>query len=250
MKRSPLVRKTPLQRGKPLARGNAIARKNLKRSAKAFARNYGDEAALVRAMPCLAARRGLVRCHGDVCFAHVDARGMGGCGGGRFDGVPLCARHHEHAGELRTLARSTFETLYGLDLRAEADRIALAHSEPLGIRGLARRWAVGDGPMITTTAEEWASAQAMADRGIADYQGKAAGEGWPGAWTLAPLGDYERSALFGWVRRALERSPAGKAARQLGQREHEIRGAMLLDLDLPLSINDLGALADAAGWPA
>ncbi len=242
MKRTEMpARKKPMARGKGLTRSpRSIAPKNRKRSAAALDQDFGEEAKTVRALPCLAA--GCNACPSEP--AHVKSRGAGG---GRFDIVPLCHAHHreQHSRGVRTFAK-----IYGLDLRAEADRIALEHSEPLGIRGLFRRWAVGDGHLITTTAEEWTVAEAMADRGGADYQGTATGEGRPGAWLVAPLSGYELDALLGWVRRSLERSPAGKAARQLGQREHEIRGAMLLDLDLPLSINDLGALANAAGWPS
>jgi hypothetical protein len=218
VKRSPMpARKTTLGRTK------RVAPRNQTRSKKAHARNYGEEAATIRLMPCLGEGRGLARCMGPIHVAHVTARGRGGCKGGRFDQVPLCAAHHRLAGEAGTSDRAMFEKLHSLDLRAEADRIALLHSEPLGLRAVARAWVL----------EQY-------DR-----------EHYLHAAVLEHLDAYERDALFGWVRRAMGRSAAGKAARALGQRPDQVRGAILLDLGaLPLSINELGALAEAAGWPS
>jgi hypothetical protein len=219
MKRTPMpARSKPMSRGRGISPSRKpIAPKNRKRSAAALDQDFGEEAKTVRALPCLVAGC----CMGPSEPAHVKSRGAGG---GRFDIVPLCHAHHreQHSRGIRT-----FSKIYGLDLRLEADRVALEHSEPLGICGLARRWAA------------WLDWSIRADR-VDEYEGD---------WD--PHSGHDLGTLLGWVRRALERSPAGKAAAQVGQREHEIRGAMLLDLCvLPLSINDLGALADAAGWPS
>ncbi len=165
MKRSPMPpRSAPMARGKGLARTGRVNPVNTERKAKAFARNFGDEADAVRAMPCLCRGHGaFVRCSGDVVDAHVVSRGAGG---GRFDVVPLCDGHHteQHKGI------KTFAARYGLDLRAIADRIALEHecsrpAEPgdLGLRPVARAWANLHG---------------------------------------MPEG-YDRDALFGWVRRCV-----------------------------------------------
>ncbi len=234
MKRSP-----PLARGKGLRRltrlkpGGRLKPVNRKRKAAALARNFGDEADAVRAMDCLVFQSltrigdfgqrfrlaceqdlaGGSDCRGPTVVAHFVSRGASG---GRFDIGPLCQAHHDeqHANGIMTFAER-----YGLDLRHEADRIALEHAAPLGLRGVAGRWAVEN---FTRDDPHHVA-----------------------------LTDYEIDALLGWVRRRLARSPAGSAAATLGMEPHEVRGAMLLDLCvLPLSIVDLGALADTAGWPS
>ena len=65
-------------------------------------------------------------CGGQVEAAHAKSRGAGG---DRRHLIPLCAAHHaeQHRRGVRT-----FEHLYDLDLRAEADRIA----RELDARGL------------------------------------------------------------------------------------------------------------------
>lgn len=142
-----------------------MKQRNDKRRAELYARNYGPEADVVRAQPCLV--RG---CRGFVVAAHVVPRGMGGCNGCRFDLAPLCEKHHLEAGEWRTSARSDFEKRYGLDLRLIADRIAVEHVEPLGLRGVATRW-------------------------VFELPGDPA--------------PYEREALFAWVRRSADRTVSG-----------------------------------------
>ena len=130
MKRSPLARKTPLRKRNP------------ERRAAAYARNFGDRADAIRAMPCLAceverslASGGMTRIlgmfaidfappRGAVQAAHVVARGMGGAKGDRRALVPLCAYHHGAAGEGRTSQREDFERRYGLDLTAKAAELA------------------------------------------------------------------------------------------------------------------------------
>jgi hypothetical protein len=54
--------------------------------------------------------------------------------------VPLCGLHHAQSGEARTTQRAAFERHHKISLRAEADRIALEHPKPLGLRGLAAKW--------------------------------------------------------------------------------------------------------------
>jgi hypothetical protein len=107
-----LTRSTPLRRSASLGRSR-------KRAAKLHERNFGERAAAVRAMPCL-----VPGCPRPSQAAHARARGMGGCGGDRRELVPLCAEHHRESGERRTSDRADFERLHGLDLEAEARRLA------------------------------------------------------------------------------------------------------------------------------
>lgn len=175
-----MKRRGRLKRHTPLVRGKRVSRMNKERRAAKYARNFGDEAAAVRAMPCLACRNPppkVGRATGSVQATHVTARGMGGAKGTRLDLVPLCARHHSEAGEARTSARAEFEARYGLDLRAIADEIALAHEPPLGIRGLAKRWAF------------WHTGDPNMERQARH----------------GPLSEVELAALLGWVRREAER---------------------------------------------
>lgn len=135
MKRTPLKRKTPMKRGgrlkrTGLSRTTRINPVNKTRRAKTSARNFGERGQPVRDMGCLCAgplsqgRIGLSHCMGDIQAAHVIARGMGGAKGDRRDLVPLCARHHEEAGERGTSKRAAFQDAFGLDLDTEAKRIA------------------------------------------------------------------------------------------------------------------------------
>jgi DNA-directed RNA polymerase subunit RPC12/RpoP len=190
MKRSKLLARTALSRGKPLTRKGRVKPRNAKRKAEQFARNFGDEAEAVRALPCLCRGRGpLVRCLGAVAAAHVKSRGASG---GRFDLVPMCRAHHDeqHAAGVETFAAS-----YGLDLRAEADRVALGHAAPLGICGLAVRWLGCPGGYTC----EGGMTVDQADRPISikcpDCNGSP---------PKAPDA-YEREALLGWARRAMGR---------------------------------------------
>ena len=107
-----LTRSTPLRRSTPLGR-------NRKRAAKLYARNFGERADAIRAMQCL-----VHGCPRPSQAAHTRARGMGGAKGDRRELVPLCAEHHREAGERRTSARADFERVHGLDLEAEALRLA------------------------------------------------------------------------------------------------------------------------------
>jgi hypothetical protein len=200
MARSKLLARTALSRGKPLARKTRVKPRNDKRKAEQFARNYGDEAEAVRAMPCLCRGVGpLVRCAGEVVAAHVVSRGASG---GRFDLIPLCQHHHD---EQHACGVATFAERYGLDLRLEADRIALGHSEPLGIRGIAERWAW------------WGSTRC----------GLAPGE---------PLNSYELDALLGWVRRRGER-----VEHDVGATEHRRRWNMTEAVSRDLGVPEQGS---------
>lgn len=125
--------------------------RNPERRAAALERNYGaphpergdTRADRIRAMTCLGRRvpagGGWVPvhvCSGSVQAAHVDARGMSGRGGDRRKLAPLCATAHREAGELPSLwmrsdpgryattQRGRWEQRHGVDLLAEADRIA------------------------------------------------------------------------------------------------------------------------------
>ena len=143
------MRRTELKRRTPLKAAKRLRPVNSKRKRLRHARNFGEEAALVRSLPCLV-------CGGLSEPAHVVSRGAGG---GRFDLVPLCRDHHREQHDDGVL---TFAERHCLDLRAEADRVAMLHDEPQGVRGLIKRWG------------------SSAD----------------------PLDEYERGALLGWLERA------------------------------------------------
>lgn len=121
-----LERSTELKSKKALERRTEIKPRNDKRRKKSYERNYGDRADAIREMPCLVFEvlEGASNCGGRVHAAHTRARGMGGVKGDRREQVPLCAHHHEEAGEARTSKRRAFEERYGLSLDAHAERIA------------------------------------------------------------------------------------------------------------------------------
>lgn len=67
---------------------NSIPKVNRKRKAKLYARNFGDKADWIRGLPCEVT--GVTRTTGhDIDPAHMEARGMGGCGGDLTVLVPL-----------------------------------------------------------------------------------------------------------------------------------------------------------------
>ena len=115
------VRRTRLNTTTPIKRTNPGRRK------AAYERNFGDRAALVRAMPCLGAALG--DCSGDIQAAHTTARKMGGAGGDRRCLVPLCAHHHAQSGEKRTSMRAAFELRVGFNLEGRAEDIAIGFDE-------------------------------------------------------------------------------------------------------------------------
>ena len=125
--------------------------RNPERRAAQHERNFGaphpergdTRADRVRAMACLGRRvpagggwMPVHVCAPPVQAAHVDARGMGGRGGDRRKLAPLCATAHREAGELPSLwmrsdperyattRRGQWEARHGVDLLAEAERIA------------------------------------------------------------------------------------------------------------------------------
>lgn len=117
-----LQRRSWMRRGKPPQRKTWINRVNRERRAKLYARNFGEggeRGEVVRSMACLA--RGDGRCSGPIEAAHVVARGMGGCNSSSRQLVPLCRGHHREQGDRGI---RTFEARHGLDLDAEARRVA------------------------------------------------------------------------------------------------------------------------------
>ena len=178
-----------------LKRAKRIRPANAKRRRINYARNFGDEAEAVRRMPCLACGA-----HAEPC--HVTARGMGSAKGGRFDLVPLCRTHHQEAGEAGTSQRETFEREHGLDLRANADGIAMQHDPPLGLRGVARAWMVSAEQLAAGAAAQVAATMAASRRDwptCALTQANATVLLSAGAGSMPS--NYERHALLGWVAR-------------------------------------------------
>lgn len=99
------MKRTPLKRSNP------------KRKAERFERNFGDRAADVRCLPCI-----VPGCwKGPIEAAHAKARGMGGVNSDNRQLVPLCRWHHS---EQHTRGVITFQAKYGIDLEAEAKRVA------------------------------------------------------------------------------------------------------------------------------
>lgn len=182
---------------KALRRGRVKA-VNRRRKKAAHARNFGDEADAVRRMPCLACGRFAEACH-------VTARGMGGAKGGRFDIVPLCREHHQEAGEAGTSQRETFEREHGLDLRKEADHIAVRHGPDLGLRGAYRR--MGQSRRVLGGLALMAESMALFADG--DFAGAAACQVFGAAEMSQALPQmasaYDREAVYAWARRMRER---------------------------------------------
>jgi hypothetical protein len=233
MKRSRLLARTALSLGKPLTRKVRVKPRNPKRKAEQFARNFGDEAEAVRALPCLCRGRGpFVRCAGPVAAAHVKSRGASG---GRFDLVPMCKAHHD---EQHAVGVETFAASYGLDLRAAADRVALEHAAPLGIRGLVYVWMSGRAAAIKAMGEHGAGAS---EGDLLDWAFQA--------------DEYGRDALLGWVRRRMH-VWAGRFPRSSTDRREAIAHAVMLDLGEPFTSDTAGehglvwSLCEAAGWPS
>ena len=70
-----------------LVRKTALAKSNPERRAALYARNFGEWADEIRAMPCW----GCGTTREKIDAAHTVARGMGGCGGDKRTLLPLCA---------------------------------------------------------------------------------------------------------------------------------------------------------------
>lgn len=120
MRRTGIKRRTPLRRSASLSRKTPLSPRNVGRRARAFAEAFGERGAAVRAMPCLCLDLlPYDRCSGPIEAAHVRSRGAGGT---RRDLVPLCQRHHraQHSEGIKSFANG-----FGLDLQAEAQRIAV-----------------------------------------------------------------------------------------------------------------------------
>ena len=208
-----------LRQRKPKQKRGGL-RPNSKRIKEKHARNFGAEADAVRGMPCLVAIvdnrtpcSGQEIVYGDEIElgsepAHIISRGASG---GRFDIIPLCAHHHA---EQHQHGVKTFAAKYGLDLRAEADRVALEHERPLGIQGLADRWLASTHP-------------------------------WPCAPASPPLDTYETDALRGWLVRRMAIDFA-----TLDNTTHADRDGLVELIEAALDIEDAWALCEWAGWPS
>jgi hypothetical protein len=150
--------------------------------------------------------------------------------GGHLDIVPLCHRHKDEVGEAGTSQRADFERRYGLDLRAEADRIALGHEPPLGIRGLAERWASVQ-PVDLEECVEYVYA------GVLDI--------------------YEREALLGWVRRRMVSATLEVLVDSEAEGQEWMVDAVGCALGRPFAKGDgtkatawAWSLCEVAGWPS
>lgn len=231
-------------------RRSPIKPSNRKRRAKMHVRNFGVEAETVRGMPCLCWRSKDAftwgdeshLCVGPVAAAHVTARGMGASKGGRFDLVPLCSSHHGEASEAGTSQREAFEERYGIDLRAEADRIATP-----GIAGLAQRWVE-----VQDRANEVLYGQSLICEAVDSMDAVA-------------LDTYERDALLGWVRRRMKRerggcreggvlwtweSAADSVAKALGLYDDDSPVGGVADGGRRCYLRDAVAICELAGWPS
>lgn len=236
------MKRDELKRGKPLARGRGVRRANPRRRKASYARNFGEEADRVRALPCL------------VCKAlpsdpaHVTSRGAGG---GRFDLVPLCRVHHD---QQHLVGAHSFAGCYRLDLRAEADRVALLHEAPLGVRGLAQRWAAA------TVAPPRFDPEVLADirAALVLLAGPTPVESLPlSSWppqeaAREQLDTYEREALLGWVRRRMERERDERYGRAFDDIDAAFSEALAhaVMADLGLALDQARALCEETGWPS
>lgn len=206
------MKRSPMKRGR-----KPVKRRNGPRARARYARNFGDEAEAVRAMPCL------VTGTTPSEPAHVVSRGAGG---GRFDIIPLSPAMHA---QQHSVGVESFAAAHRLDLRAEADRVALSHEAPLGVRGLAKRW-----------AKWWDASVARAHGAFEAMPVLLAVEALAAMPSMPePLDDYEREALLGWVSRRMEATtaqPVGLAA--------------AIAETLGIAIGAADALCELAGWPS
>jgi len=197
-----------------------------------YALTFGLEADGVRAAHCIAEREtteadGRCRC---VCrtklvdFELMTVRDPAhiisvGAGGGRFDLVSLCSAHH---GQQHQMGIDSFAALYGLDLRALADEQALAHEAPLGIQGLASRWAWWH--TVVDVRAEYVNA--------------------PGP----DLEGYDLAALLAWTRRRMARTYSESSLLREDMACDVVYD--LLGLEQDRWSDALWALCAAAGWPS
>lgn len=179
-----------------------------------LARNFGEEAAAVRAMKCCIEGRGLHVCRYDAALfedawikqSHPAHNPSTGAGGGRFDLAPMCADAHD---EQHRRGVKGFEKTYSIDLRKLADEIAVSHLRPLGIRGVADRF-----EEITLHDPRHA------------------------------MSDYELGALTGWVRRRIQRM----ATADREDIAHTVMLELGLDDDPAGPHGRAWTLCEAAGW--
>jgi len=102
-----------VKRGGPIRRRTPVRPVNQERLDRRRAKQFGPQSDLARSLPCC------------VCSAdppsdphHVCSRGAGGVDA---DCVSLCRACHS---ELHRIGRRSFEWLHGIDLKAEARRLA------------------------------------------------------------------------------------------------------------------------------
>lgn len=108
-----MKRAGPLKRRAWLRRKTPCRHHNWKRLAKRRKEQFGPQADLCRALPCLVCGRR------PSDAAHVRSRGAGGTGLGNI--VPLCRFHHDEQGRLGI---RTFERRHRVDLAEWAQEIA------------------------------------------------------------------------------------------------------------------------------
>ena len=121
-----------IQRRKPVKRVNA------KRKAKNWSRAYGSEerVAFVQSLPCVFGGQSSP-CAGVIANHHTESGGRGRKADAETV-VPLCTRHHL---ELHQAGATAMETVYGVDLKAEA---ALTET----------RWQIASGISVTQVEQQ------------------------------------------------------------------------------------------------
>lgn len=134
-RRAPLRAKKPLRAKAPMKRASERERKERRTGKKTLAdkrrrsgRHDPVHLAFVARLPCLCRGRPGLPCSGSVVAAHIRTAANSGTGLKPSDRetVPMCSAHHmlQHKGE------KTFELQYGIDLKAEAKRIAALNPAP------------------------------------------------------------------------------------------------------------------------
>lgn len=118
------MKRTALRRRTPLHRKVRVRRMNPRRLAKRRARDFAEQAAACRAMPCCISDG----CDGAVAPHHEPPRSLGGRD---RDTVPLCAKHHRQRHDWGE--RESY-IVYGIDLRGLAAGLAARLKEEHGNR--------------------------------------------------------------------------------------------------------------------